>query len=244
MTKLGKRENRSLSDRLHDQLKTILSETPPGDRLPSEPQLAANLGVSRATLREAMRIFETQGRIHRRQGVGTFVVHPSHVIETGLEKLESIMTVAEGMGLSVQVGDYQIEVRPADEKELAALELPAGSNVLQIIWVIETSDRPVAYLVDILPEGILDVKDVEREFVGSVLDLMLARRDIQLSTSRTEISAVSAKPEVARALGIQRGDVVVYFEATLFDDSGQVVDYSYSYYLPGFFRFHVVRRVG
>jgi GntR family transcriptional regulator len=50
--------------------------------------------------------------------------------------------------------------------------------------------------------------------------------------------------EVARALQIQRGDVLLRFEAFLYDISGRVVDYSFSYFLPGVFRFHVVRKVG
>ena len=80
----------SRSEKLHNKLIEIISDADPGQRLPSEPALAEKLGVSRATLREAMRTFETQGLLRRRQGVGTFVVRPSQVIESGLEVLESI----------------------------------------------------------------------------------------------------------------------------------------------------------
>jgi GntR family transcriptional regulator len=44
-------------------------------------------------------------------------------------------------------------------------------------------------------------------------------------------------------MGIQRGDVLLRFNAHLHTTDGRVVDYSYSYFLPGYFRFHVVRRV-
>ncbi|MGB5846288.1 MAG: winged helix-turn-helix domain-containing protein, partial [Anaerolineales bacterium] len=81
---------RTLSQRLHDDLAEMISAANPGDQLPTEPDLAKQLGVSRATLREAMRTFETQGLLLRRQGVGTFVVRPTQVLETGLEVLESI----------------------------------------------------------------------------------------------------------------------------------------------------------
>jgi GntR family transcriptional regulator len=98
-------------------------------------------------------------------------------------------------------------------------------------------------LIDILPEDILTAKDLTAGFNGSVLDLLLHRGDPPLATSRTDINSVPASSEVARALGIQRGDVLLRLVAQLFSTSGRVVDYSYSYFLPGYFRFHVVRRV-
>jgi DNA-binding GntR family transcriptional regulator len=43
-------------------------------KLPSEPQLAARLAVSRATVREAVTLLETEGILDRRHGSGTFVL--------------------------------------------------------------------------------------------------------------------------------------------------------------------------
>src|SRR5210317_266201 len=111
MTENGK----TLSQHLHDRLSRMIQETEPGSKLPSEPKLAKELGVSRATLREAMRIFETQGLIHRRQGVGTFVVPPAHVIDTGLEVLESILSQAERKDLDIHVGPFSVIERPSSK---------------------------------------------------------------------------------------------------------------------------------
>jgi len=55
---------------------------------------------------------------------------------------------------------------------------------------------------------------------------------------------VAAPSDIARAFQIQRGDVLLKFVSRLMDTSGRVVDFSESYFLPGYFRFHVVRRVG
>lgn len=236
--------NKTLTQQLQDHLRQVIAATPPGGRLPSEPKLARQLGVSRATLREAMRIFETQGLIHRRQGVGTFVIHPSGVFETGLEVLESIHTMAKRIGLDVDIGTHQIETRPANSKEIDSLGLEGGQKVNQISWVMKAGPRPVAYLVDILPQDIIPLKKIQQEFNGSVLDILVEKSRISLSNSRTEINAVAAPPEIAKALGIQRGDVMLFFEAILYSAEGRAVDYSYSYYLPGYFKFHVIRRVG
>src|SRR5215475_10024187 len=50
-----------------------------GTRLPSEPELAAEFGVSRATLREALRALEGQGLVRRRWGSGTYVTERTRV---------------------------------------------------------------------------------------------------------------------------------------------------------------------
>jgi GntR family transcriptional regulator len=233
----------SVSQKLHAQLVQIIADTPPGDRLLSEPYLAKQLGVSRATLREAMRTFESQGLIRRRQGSGTYVTHPSTVINSGLEVLESIETLAERIGLPVTLGPWKIEQRVADEEECTVLNLFEDCQVVQISRVMEAEGRPVAFLIDILPLEILTPEEVTNGFTGSVLDLLLQRGTPSLIASRTEITAAAATTELARALGIQRGDVLLHFNALLYAENGRIVDYSFSYFLPGYFRFHVVRRV-
>ena len=236
--------NQSISQRLHDQLGQLIANTKPGDRLLSEPELARRLGVSRATLREAMRTFETQGLIRRRQGSGTYVNHPSRVIETGLEVLESIETMAQRIGLPVTMGALHIEQRPAKPEESQALGLTVDQQVTSVSRVTLAEGHQAAYLIDILPEDILTPNELENGFTGSVLDFLLHRGSPALISSRSEIGAVTASVEVARALAIQRGDVLLRFVAELYAANGRVVDYSYSYFLPGYFRFHVVRRVG
>ena len=234
----------SISQRLHEDLGKIIAETPPGERLLTEPELAKQLNVSRATLREAMRTFETQGMIYRRQGSGTFVIHPSQVIDTGLEILESIETLSKRIGLAVSMGDLKIEHQSADTEIAMVLSLQADDQILHISRVIHAEGRPVAYLIDILPEELLSAEELESGFTGSVLDLLLKRGTPSLVSSRCEINAVQAKVDIAKALRIQRGDVLLRFLAYLYTTNGRVVDYSSSYFLPGYFNFHVIRRVG
>jgi GntR family transcriptional regulator len=235
--------NRNTFYQLQTELGILLSGLVPGDRLPSEPDLAKKLGVSRATLREAMRKFEGQGLIRRRQGVGTFLVGNPQVLETGLEMLESIESVARKSGLQVSMGDLNICKKEADDELALKLNIKPGSDLVQIERVIHVKDRPVAYLIDILPAEILSESELDKGFTGSVLDFLIRRKSPALSNSFTEIGSVPAPAQVAKYLEIQRGDVLMEFNAYLYDDKGAVVDYSMSYFIPGYFRFHVVRRV-
>lgn len=229
---------------LHEQLSQLISETESGQRLPSEPKLAAVLGVSRASLREAMRTFETRGLLQRKQGVGTFVIHPDSVFETGLENLSSLETIADQLGLEVSMGDMEIYQQLVDAEMAETLELPEGEQILTVSRVILAQNRPVAFLEDNLPFDVISEEEVRQNFTGSVLDMLLRREDIPLASSKCQISALGATPEIASALDIQRHDPLLVFSSLLFSTRGRIIDSSFSYFLPGYFHFHIVRRVG
>jgi GntR family transcriptional regulator len=190
-----------------------------------------------------MRTFETQGLIRRRQGSGTYVVGKIPVLDSGLEVLESLETMAKRQGLAVSVSDLQVEQASADEEYAMALKVAPGATLTRVRRVIRAGNRPVAHLVDTLPEDILHADDLSVDFHGSVLDFLLARGD-SLTTSRANVSAIDATAEVAKALEIQRGDVLLHFNSQLYNQQGRVVDYALSYFIPGYFHFHVVRRIG
>ncbi len=236
--------NQSISWRLHRDLKHMIDSGIAGQKLPSEPELSQQLGVSRATLREAMRTFEIQGKIRRRQGSGTFITSTPQVIESGLEVLESIQTIANRIGLEVKLGKWKAELRSPTIEEYKVLGIEPGGAVTDISRVIIAEDRPAAFLRDVLPAAILLPEDIEQDFRGSILDLLLERGAPQLSIARTDINAINASADIARALGIQRGDALLYFCADLYNPDRQIVDQSRSYFLPGYFNFHVVRRIG
>ena len=229
--------------RLTAELSALITRTPPGQQLPSEPELSKQLGVSRATLREAMRAFETQGLIRRRQGAGTFVVGKVPVIESGLEVLESLETLAHRMNLPVSVSNLHVEKVFADQDSATALGVPLASRLTRIRRVMLADGRPAAYLVDLLPESFLRAEELPDSFGGSVLDYLLERGD-SLTASRAAVSAIGAVANVAKQLEIQRGDVLLHFSSQLYNDKGTVVDFSLTYFIPGYFNFHIVRRVG
>jgi len=237
-------KRRPLYHQTTEVLGEIMENMEPGTFLPSEPTLAKQLGVSRATLREAMRGCEERGLIVRRQGVGTYVTRPIQILEAGLETLESIETIAARIGLAVDMGDLLIRERKAERGEAFLFQIDEGALMVEVSRVILTDGQPVAYLIDLLPRKVFPEEMLEKGFSGSVLDLLLRRGEPALGFSRTEITAVPASPEITSHLKIQNGDSVLYLEACLYSKVGQVVDHSLSYFIPGRFCFHVVRRVG
>ena len=211
--------------------------------LPSEAALSQRIGVSRATLREALSQLEQGGFIVRRHGIGTFVSPRHPLVVAGLEELQSIETLAQRTGVEIHMGECEIRERAADPGEAEALKIAAGTPVLAVERVMLSGDRPIAFLIDVVPTDILDAVDLGDAFDGSVLDLLLRRGDPPLKHSHTELVAEAADSGLAQRLRLRVGDPLLTFTARLVATTGRVVDYSVSYFSPGHFRFHVIRRV-
>lgn len=82
-----------LTDQTVDRLLHMIDTDPaygPGAKLPNEPRLCELFGVSRTTLREAVRSLAAQGFVEVRRGSGTFVLDRTTPPDIGLQKLESL----------------------------------------------------------------------------------------------------------------------------------------------------------
>jgi GntR family transcriptional regulator len=166
------------------------------------------------------------------------------VIESGLEVLESLEKQAEKINLDLSMGESEIIHIQADTRLANQLEIRTGEPVIEVRRVILSEGSPVAYLVDILPKNVISPSDLDNKFTGSVLDLLINLGDPALSISKTEISAINAPADVAKALDVQRGDTLLLLNGLLFDDDGNPIDCSRSYFLPGYFRLHIIRKIG
>lgn len=229
--------------RLHKEIEDIINATAPDDKLPSEPELSRQLGVSRATLREVMRSFEVRGLIRRQQGIGTFVVGLPSVIESGLEVLESIETSARKIKLQVSMGALQIADIHATAELAEIFNVSQDTLLIEVTRVIYTDSRPVAYLKDILPENVLSREELKEGFTGSVLDFLLEKGLANITHAKTDISAIGASHDIARLLQIQRGDVLLLLTSKVYNGRSNVIAYTTSHFIPGYFHFHVVRRL-
>lgn len=229
---------------LESNLVQLLNTLDSGDRLLPEPDLAKQLGVSRAMLREVVTGLVERGLLIRRQGIGTFVASQTPFFDYGLEVLESLDSMARRTGLETEVSDIEITPRKRKPDEIALIPLEEGqASVLEVSRAISINKNPVAFLVDIVPEHYLSRAEIESSFHGSVYDLLSKKSEITLSFSRTDIMAVNANSKLSKRLGVPIETALILLTSQLFTHDDQVVDLSYSYFVPGQFKFHVMRRL-
>ncbi|MGQ9517776.1 MAG: GntR family transcriptional regulator [Anaerolineae bacterium] len=240
-------DNRPLYLRAEEALRELIqSQYQPGDQLPPEPKLAAMLGISRATLREALRSFEERGLVKRRQGVGTFVAEHADnlVFESGLETLESLEKLAQRKGLQVQDAGLRITEITLSKELAEKLNLPAGTPAVEVVRTKMADKHPVAYMVDVVPAKYVTLEEMRAGFRGSVLDFLLERGTPALAYARARLIPMLAGREMAEALDVSPRTCVLLIEETLYSMENEPVEFSRNYFLPDFFNFHIIRRIG
>jgi len=215
----------------------------PGQRLPSEADLAKQLGISRPTLREALFSLEQEGLILVRHGVGTFVApDPERQLDSGLERLESVLQLAARQGMEAVCADLEVQETQADRELAGRLQIELGTPVTSIRRVILVDGSPAALMVDLVPGNLLSAHDVNGHFSGSVLDVLRQKPGLQVGQALARIVALGAEPSLARKLGLRPQQAVLLLEETLFDVQGTPIDFARNYFVPERFQFQVVRR--
>src|SRR5216684_2750200 len=104
-----------------------------GEQLPSEPQRATDLGISRGTLRESLRLLISNGLLDRRHGVGTFVARvPRPSIDRGIDELFGAGDAIAQLGYAPGVGACRVELVAAEDAVARELRLLRPAQVCHI----------------------------------------------------------------------------------------------------------------
>lgn len=213
-------------------LETVRSRYQPGDRLPSEPDLAEAFGVSRPTIREVLRSLEGDGLIRRVHGVGTFV---TRTVATVSSRLDVDLGITEAVAaahqrLGVQV--LRVAREPAPREVAERLDLPLGSMVLWIERVIKANDVAAAHAIDAIPEGILHAAGDPAYVEGSVYRFLEVECGLQLVGGLANVTAVVADRRLARLLGVHAGDALIRMDQVERTADGRPVLCSSEHYVP------------
>jgi GntR family transcriptional regulator len=215
---------------------------PPGGQLPPELELMNMLGVSRTTLREALRALDEQGFIERRRGLGTYVREQSILKDLSINFGISEMIRQAGMTPG-SIGEVVYEEK-ASKVVAAALEIEENEPVVVVDRVRTANDRPVVWSQDILPVSLLGEPSIKmfKLETQSLYEYLEEQFDIHIAHGVTQLFPLSAKPEIAAKLQIRTGTPLLCVMQTDYDPDNHPVLYSIEYHLPDAFVFLVNRR--
>jgi GntR family transcriptional regulator len=230
----------SVKDEIVDSI--AKGELKPGDKLPSEFELAKKLGVSRMTLRESLRALEEEGLVARKQGVGTFVKARSHRIKSILDINYGVSEMITNMGFRPGTQESKVEDVMADAHLAKTLNIAEGAKVITIERVRTADNIPVVYSLDMIPDSIVpDIKDIQK-LDGSVYDYLEQKCHVILSSSMAKLFPTKAIRKLANKLNIKISSPLFLLEQTDTDQAGRPVVFSREYFVSDYFDFVIYRR--
>jgi DNA-binding GntR family transcriptional regulator len=240
---------KSLVDVAEDALRTWLAtgRHRSGERLPPEQELSARLGISRGTLRTALRRLEESGEIVRRQGSGTFVGQTtSWTLDEGLEKLVSYSELARRRGVRLDVAELSIEEQRLGPERGELFGLDPDTQAMTFTRVLLMDGQPGARMRDVVsPE--VELPPVARvrqtlERGEMVLDVLL-RQGVPVAYARTHVMArlLTKRDRLGSSLGVTETTAALEIEHVHCTAEGAPVEHSTDIFLPRSLDLHVVR---
>lgn len=235
--------NPSLTDQVKAHLKErIVSGAFEEGRIPSETELAADLGVSRTTIRDALSRLENEGTIYRKQGAGTFVNEPGLQIKSRLEEIWSYEQVLEAHGYTPSVRVVEITSEQASGRLADELGVDDGDELVVIEKVFLEDDLPVALTYNRIPAALVTKGINPKSGALPLPELLDTHCDRQLSYYLSEIIPVALPSHEADELGVPRRTPTVSFDEIGYDLDNEPVAQSTSFFRDDLLRFRLIRR--
>jgi len=208
----------------------------PGERLPSERELAQYFGVSLAPVRQSILEVVNKGLLGRGRGRGTFVRGSS---------LDEKVSILHSFTESMNERHAELETRVTRHERVAirpevASALRLGDPDCMLLERVAIVDRtPVAILQAHLSLTSYPGLETESFANQSLYKILNEKYETVVTKADSVISVTRATSAEASLLGITSGDPLLCVEGTAFSDSGEPVEYYRVLYRADKVRFHV-----
>ncbi len=216
---------------LHAQISSWLrSQIASGDwpahyRLKPEPELAAELGVSRGTLRRALSTLITEGALVQVRGKGTFVT--SSVVEPAIaQKLTTLSEDFASEGVDLQTTVLRSRVTTPPPTVRALLGLPTDAAIFELVRLRSTDVGPVALLANYVRTDLAPGIDGVDFTTETLFGTLATRYVLHITSGRRTFTATAADAEQARHLDVPVGAPLQYVEQVTYLDDGEPIEYS------------------
>jgi GntR family transcriptional regulator len=231
-----------LADVVRSELKRLIlgGEFEVGSKLPNEDRLCERFGVSRVTIREAVRGLIEDGLVVRRHGSGTYVTRRP-LIRNSLDVNFSYTEHFQASGLRPGRRLLGLRTIPATDEDAEALDITPGTALREVRRVRTADGRPAIYSIDRVPLELLDPSVERSEYAGSLYRLLTAT-DHPIAHAEAVLSPTVADRELARILDVSPGTPIQRLRQIDYDEAGRPVMVSDEWHVTSVIELRVYRR--
>jgi GntR family transcriptional regulator len=230
---------RSLRHSLAQELRSriLAGEWRPGDRMPSEPELARRGAVSRSSMRAAITMLEEDGVVSRKHGSGTYVTYRP-ALPHDLGRNFGVSSLIRSTGMEPGTVEASSGAVPAPAAVAEALGVPEGAPVSSLRRVRTADGRRVVDVTDWCRIEHLAPDELPE---GSIY-AALAERGLAVDHGVADLTPRNADGDLARRLDVPRGTLLLTIDQVDRTADGVAVLVSREHYVADAFTFSLLRR--
>ncbi|MEW6622818.1 MAG: GntR family transcriptional regulator [Bacillota bacterium] len=135
----------------------------PGNKLPSEDELAKDLGVSLTTVREALLVLTKDGIITKKHGIGSFVHRSALAAKMRIDIISDFIDLLEDGGYDVRLVQSGYRIEPASHEEAQNLQVNGGDELFTYERVFYANDIPAIWALNKIPTVYLQNQPSDKE---------------------------------------------------------------------------------
>lgn len=215
-------------------------ELQPGDRLPSESDLAESFETTRTTVRHAMSQLVFENVIVRQVGRGSFVNDKPRIISPfSTQTPQSFEEQVAQTGSTVKLRPLSFGIVAADARTAKTLQIETGTDIYLLRRLRLITDRPVCLEVRYIP--VRYAEKITGEMLGnrSAHDFLSEIIGERIPTIAVAVVAEVTDRETAELLNLKEGSALVVRENTFYDDASRPIQCGRSIF-PGDIRLEYV----
>ena len=214
-----------------------------GGRLPAETAMAAEMGVSRGTVRQALAILQHEGLISRRQGLGTFANPHVLGIPARIDFAYEFSELINGAGYQPTIRTLEIRPETAEAKMAGQLDLQPGDPLIHIRRLFLADGQPAIYVHEWLPTALIAEPYDPAELEQPSWHFLERRCHRALKYVLSELVPVKAEGEIAELLGLEPGEPLLSFDEVFYSLHNEPLAQAMIYFREPMIRFHALRKV-
>jgi GntR family transcriptional regulator len=233
-----------MSAQVRDQLVELFAarQMKPGDRVPSEAEIAELCGVGRSSAREALKLLEQDGIVLVERGRGRFLSSLSALqVDRPVTRFESVTSLLDALGYQAQTLVLSVAEHKPDDAERSALDLAGDATVIRLARLRTRGDEPLVYSLETLPRDCIAGPVKHVNWAGSLTDLLAAQGYLMVS-SAARLQAQDLPQDVEEKYHLAGFGPWLLITETVISTAGRPVLRSQDYHRGSLFAFNVLRR--
>lgn len=216
----------------------------PGSRLPSESDLAQELGVSRTTVRTVLAKFASEGLIFRKQGDGTYVNERLEEVDSHYGGIWDFSRLIKANGYEPSIQTISIEERIGTAVEANTLETEQKIKVISMVRLFCADERPAIYATNIFPKALFNVEVDQLDGNMPIHEIMQTFCIEQIAYVISDIEATVVDDPLKNVLQWQIEQPLLKLKETFYSQRHQPLTLGFSIYNQTILKLRLVQSWG